>query len=434
VQESQWNVGVPPLSQDYADFSRFQWVKLQLTFFLKATGKYQIVLPSDFEKELVKLEKQPLANAQELYKIYDTILDTNSAGNSDGRMITTFIYQWIICSFDVVRVEYVLEALSALEPIVFEGSGSSQITHNQILQLVQNIVCIYHGRFLFAHASIPEYLQEKNSSDFKEVACHARMARTCIEFLMNPYPGSGPPIPKLTKKPEYWRKRSLRYHPQPIWAAYASLHFFDHCKALSKDERQSYGIHGLLIKWIVNKDCSVTLSEWPGFQLRWSGELEFSLAMDLIDIVEAMLSSPKHRECCLSPEVLMKCLQYDFGTRDRPKVLKLFAEKIIEVHPHNQALMNSALLSALRSSNEQAITHFLQVHPGSTRNAYVQRTLHWILRTFPQKETRSWNINQRERAVTRISDIVMEIYPDEEELTFLAISLAARTGNQQVIR
>jgi hypothetical protein len=417
------------------DCHRFQWIKLQLTFFLKATGKYQIVLSSDFKKELDNLEKSPLAKASELSGIYDKILERNCAEDSDGRIVMTFIFQWIICGERGLRMWFLMEALTALEPILFKNSENTQkakITSKQIWRLVQNLVN-YHYDFRFAHASIPEYLQEKNPSDYSKMACHARMAKICMEFLMDPYRGNVSPITEHSSNPEYWRKRSFRHHPQTIWVGYAHTELTHHCNLLSEEERESYGIKSLLVRWIVEEDCPAPLASWidagDSIMLRGVGHgLLYALERNLVDIAEALISSPKHREHCLSINTIKECLhKINFRKGHGYRVVKWLVEKVVDVHSDYNGLISRALEDVFQSGHAQAIRHFLKAHSDPNRNKHVQRALRRSLRFYGHAELVGFH-------AIRLAKIVIELYSDNEPLTLLSFYSAAIIDDEQTVR
>jgi hypothetical protein len=60
-----------------------------------------------------------------------------------------------------------------------------------------------------------------------------------------------------------------------------------------------------------------------------------------MDIAEALLLSPEHAECCLSPNVLSQALSlaaYD------SRLLERLVAKIIELYPNNNDLISEALV------------------------------------------------------------------------------------------
>jgi hypothetical protein len=347
VPESQRNVRILHEISDFADRRRFQWVKLQLTFFLRATP--QIVLISDFERQLVALEKKPLANAQELNKIYDTILERNSPEASDGRTVTTFIFQWMICSFRLLDMGLVMEALSVLQPSSYNevsGQKSIVVTPKQIARLVQNLVIINGDLMSFAHASVSEYLETRHPVDFVESHCHARMASMSVRFLMDPPGGVFSQHFELMGNSLRQRPGLPRSRPNSTWPYYALGHFMAHCTAAAEELRQSLGIDSLLVKWIVDRESPVTLSQWLSFQVPVSAELIFVMSRRRMDIAEALLLSPKHVECCLSPNVLSGAL--DLAAYDS-RLLEILVAKIIELYPNNDDLISEALMSVRRS-------------------------------------------------------------------------------------
>jgi hypothetical protein len=392
------------------------------------------VLSSDFERQLVALDKKPLANAQELNKIYDTILERNSAETSDGRMVTTFIFQWMICSFRLLDVSLVVEALSVLQPVSCKELGSSKkitVTHNQIARLVQNLVIITGDVMTFAHASVPEYLESRHQSDFVEKGCHARMARMCIQFLVDPPGGILSQHFQVTGTPARRRPALPKSCSKSNWPSYALYYFMGHCAGAGAKLRQDQDINSLLIKWIVHRESPVTLPQWLSFEVLVVEELVFIMSgpARLLDIAEALLLSPKHRECCLSPDALRESLDYmDDVARGLPLLLKLLIERIFQVHPNNIDLVSQAFRSLLQSGHEQTIAHFLQVHLNPTRDTRLQEVLRNNFRDYSHYRHEDGHL------IARLIEICMAYFPDSEDLVALAIGAAAEAGDEQAVR
>jgi hypothetical protein len=250
-----------------------------------------------------------------------------------------------------------LDALSSLQSSENPGrSIDSCVKSAEVSRYCRNFVTEgsrYNGRLEFTHASVPEFLETQYPSLYNKTACHIRMATVCIQYLMNPYKGKNFSNPKTA---EYLRAHAMKIQA-PHWARHAFEFFMRYCKgSIDKSGRRDDALTRLLVKWVVAKDSPATFADWcrhvSGDDPRL--ELDFLIENDQEDLVAAILASPLHDECCLSPDLLEKSMNSHYSSRFASQNFKatadVLAKYVIDNHATDRTLVNCALYVAANMS------------------------------------------------------------------------------------
>jgi hypothetical protein len=249
------------------------------------------------------------------------------------------------------------EALDVLSPLQSsENPGrsiNSCVKSAEVSRYCRNFVTErsdYNSRLEFTHASVPEFLETQYPSLYNKTACHLRMATVCIQYMMDPYKGKNFSNPKTA---EYLRAHVIK-HQAPHWANHAFGSFMHYCKeSIDKSRRRDDALTRLLIKWVVAKDSPATLADWCEHRSRDS-ELDCLMINGQNDIAAAIIASPLHHECCLSPDLLQESLSsndcWRLRSQDARVIADVLAKYVIDNHATNPTLVYCALHIATNTS------------------------------------------------------------------------------------
>jgi hypothetical protein len=153
-------------SENFADDTRFLWVKLQL----------QTLCDEGIKREkdvLIELEKSPA----EIGQLYQVIFDRIARSGTNSRYIAESVLQWLLISRRPLTIGTILGAVS---------EASDNVEKFEVLDICRNLVIADDetDTFRFAHLSVQEFLEKREG--YTNDTLHTFAAMRCLEEFESP--------------------------------------------------------------------------------------------------------------------------------------------------------------------------------------------------------------------------------------------------------
>jgi hypothetical protein len=150
--------------------------------------------------------------------IYHSI--TSQKGSAPRLALNAF--RWMQCSYEPLRMETLLAAITVEVGRSGEFSGKARINANDLLRICQNLLILDEclNVFRFAHLSVEEYLETK--PQLSKADSHAEIAKGCLTVLCAP--GSWGDYDEVRIEQGGYRDRHLLSYSVLFWPWH-----FSHC-------------------------------------------------------------------------------------------------------------------------------------------------------------------------------------------------------------
>jgi ankyrin repeat protein len=225
----------------------------------------------DVINKLDKLEKE--TGDPDLDKVYAEIYDMNTKPETEGRIIATRAFKWMMCTARPLEIIELAEAVS----VGIDGIQDPEVDEEFILKSCSNFIIADASRTAqFAHLSVREYLEKRETGDIKEYSpeqAHTQAAVTCLAYV-----NTQPHISGL-------ENFEFGLH------GYSVLYWAMHWEMVSENRRRSGHLGELHAKFLAKGDVKSPMMNW----VKALSEGEISLPWDQRSIEErlkATISSP----------------------------------------------------------------------------------------------------------------------------------------------
>ncbi|KAI5782140.1 hypothetical protein FPQ18DRAFT_283943, partial [Pyronema domesticum] len=156
----------------------------------RSKGKFQLAalqitsLCQKFTEGDVRRSLQTLPDT--LADAYNDIYNHIIAQKGDTPQLALNAFRWIQCSYEPLRTETLLDAITVEVGRSGEFSRKDTIHANNLLKLCQNLLVLDErlNVFRFAHLSVEEYLETK--PELSKASSHTAIAKGCLSLLCTP--------------------------------------------------------------------------------------------------------------------------------------------------------------------------------------------------------------------------------------------------------
>ncbi|KAI5786153.1 hypothetical protein FPQ18DRAFT_296304, partial [Pyronema domesticum] len=188
----------------------FQLAALQITFLCQFRTQGN-----------VKNDLQTLPDT--LAAAYDDIYKRIISQKGDAPQLALNAFRWIQCSYEPLRAETLLDAITVEGGRSGEFSSQDPIDANDLLKLCQNLLVFDEplNVFRFAHLSVQEYLETK--PELSKASSHTEIAKRCLSLLCTP--GSWDDYDNITTEEGQYGDRHLLLYSAVFWPWH-----FSHCE------------------------------------------------------------------------------------------------------------------------------------------------------------------------------------------------------------
>ncbi|KAI5790570.1 hypothetical protein FPQ18DRAFT_277531, partial [Pyronema domesticum] len=197
----------------------FQLAALQITFLCQFRTEGNV-------KDNLKTLPDTLATA------YDDIYKRIIAQKGDAPQLALNAFRWIQCSYEPLRAETLLDAITVEVGRSGEFSRKAPIKANELITACQNLLILDERLhvFRFAHLSVEEYLETK--PELSKASSHTEIAKGCLSLLCTP--GSWDDYNNVRTGEGEYKDRHLLLYSVVFWPWH-----FSHCEDVKKKKKKN---------------------------------------------------------------------------------------------------------------------------------------------------------------------------------------------------